>query len=172
LEEEEELFKFKSFYYLVKVGLGVGLNREGFTDRLKRTRLGRKIRFARLPSPRFPKPPAAIVGMLLILLSIYILGGGVYIQLEKTMLALIMSQDVVSIAYPRFDHQTSGEAYVVASLYIIGILGLFLSFLSTRYIYKPRYAHITLFIGLTLLVISFYVTWDILQAKAYGQKWP
>lgn len=107
-----------------------------------------------------------------ILLSVFLLAGGVFVQLEKTILAWAPSAGQVSVAYPSLYSQTTAESYLVGSLYLLGIIGLFLCFLSTRYVYKPRYAQIGLLGGLALVLISFYVSWDIMSAKLSGQTWP
>lgn len=138
----------------------------GSLERLKRTRLGRRVRFARFPSS-LGKPPPALLSAAAILFSVFLLAGGLFIQLEHTGLALTSS-----VAYPSLYGQTTAEGYIVGLLYILGIVGLLLCFLSTRYAYRPRYAHISLAGGLILLLISFYVSWDIMSAKMSGQTWP
>lgn len=140
--------------------------------RLKRTRIGRKVRFARLPSFHIERPSPIIYGLVSIVITVFLLAGGVFVQLEKTLLAWAPSGGQVSVAYPSLYSQTTAESYLVGSLYILGIAGLFMCFLGAKYMYKPRYSQISLLCGITLLLISFYISWDIMSAKMAGQTWP
>lgn len=143
-----------------------------FMGRLKRTRIGRRVRFARFPSFPIGRPSPLILTLASILVSIFLLAGGVFMQLETTPLAWAPSSGQVSVAYPSLYSQTTAESYVVGALYLFGITGLLLCYLSARYIYKPRYAQIALVGGVALVLICFYVSWDIMSAKLSGNTWP
>jgi len=147
-------------------------NAGGGLERLKRTRLGRRLRFARLRSSPLGRPSPLILSVASILFSVFLLAGGIFVQLEDTGLAWTPSASEVSVAWPSLYSQTTAEAYLVGSLYLLAIAGLFLCFLSAKYAYRPRYAHIGLLSGLVLLLISFYLSWDIMSAKMSGQTWP
>lgn len=149
-----------------------GRGSQGFYDRLRRTRLGRKIRFMRRPRIRFPRVPSALAVAALIAFSVFVMSGGVYVQIEKSGLALQIGERRISVIYPGLSAQTSGEAYLVASLLTLGMGGFLVCLLGVRYAYRARYARIVLFIGLSLIVVSFYLLWEIAQAKWKREPWP
>lgn len=149
-------------------------NREsqGFYERLKRTRLGRKIRFMRKPKIRIPGFSSTIVTFALLAIAIFVMSGGVYVQIENPGLALQTKQGTISVVYPSTSVQTSGEAYLVASLLCLGIGGLLACLLSLRYAFRAKYGRVALFLGLGLFLLSFYLLWDMTQAKLNREIWP
>jgi hypothetical protein len=154
--------------------MGSGRNRgfQAFFERLKRTRLGRKIRFMRKPKIGIPSFSSTLVTIILIAISIFIMSGGVYIQIEKTGLALQTKKGTISVVYPSTSVQTSGEAYLVASLLCLGIGGLLACLLSLRYAFRAKYGKIALFLGMGLVLLSFYILWEMTQAKLNREVWP
>lgn len=95
-----------------------------------------------------------IVALVLILISIFILGGGVYDILMQPLI-LLPTSTTTRFFYFGLRDQSLTESLVFMVLLTIGISGLYLSFRSSKLIYRPREASITLFISVALIIIAF-----------------
>ncbi len=104
-----------------------------------------RLREMRLPRVSV-KPPAIVTIVLLIAISIFLLAGGVY--------NIMMSPPIIGYSYGLQD-QSWFESIVAIILFAVGFAGVFVSYKSTRYAYKPRQAAMLLLIGVALLLTSF-----------------
>lgn len=95
-----------------------------------------------------------IVALVLILISIFILGGGVYDILMQPLI-LLPTSTTTRFFYFGLRDQSLTESLVFMVLLTIGISGLYLSFRSSKLIYRPREALIMLFISVALIITAF-----------------
>jgi len=92
------------------------------------------------------KPPTIVTIVFLIAISVFLLAGGVY--------NIMMGPPIIGYSYGLQD-QSWFESLVAIILFAAGFAGVFVSYKSTRYAYKPRQAAMLLLIGVALLLISF-----------------
>ena len=114
------------------------------------------------------KPSMLVIAVVAVAFSIFLLGGGVYNILEKSPMAFPLRERWI-FYYPYTVHeQFVLDSLIAMLLYVLGATGLWLTYQSTKYAYKPRQAFIFLLIGATLIVIAYlyieYVIWLKLSA--------
>ena len=112
-----------------------------------------KIREWRFPSISF-KPSNSLIAFLLVAISIFILGGGVYDIMEQPISVLPTPSNPI-FYYPGMTDQTFNESLIFILFLIMGVSGGYLSFRSTRRAYRPREAKMFLSIGVTMMIIAF-----------------
>jgi hypothetical protein len=95
-----------------------------------------------------------VVALVLILISIFILGGGMYDVIIQPLI-LLPTSTTTQFFYFGLRNQSLTESLVFMVLLTIGISGLYLSFRSSKLIYRPREASIMLFIGVALIITAF-----------------
>jgi hypothetical protein len=95
-----------------------------------------------------------VVALVLILISIFILGGGMYDVIIQPLI-LLPTSTTTQFFYFGLRNQSLTESLVFMVLLTIGISGLYLSFRSSKLIYRPREASIMLFIGIALIITAF-----------------
>jgi hypothetical protein len=117
----------------------------------------RKIKEFRIPRVSQYQPSSAVIIILLIGFSIFILGGGVYNIMERP------SNEI--FFFPGLGGQFLNESLIFMLFLVMGMIGGLLAFRSTRYTYRPREAKMFLLIGLALLVVAFIGTEMILSLK-------
>jgi predicted MFS family arabinose efflux permease len=88
--------------------------------------------------------------------SIFILGGGIYNIMEKP-LAITPGAGQSWTFYVPYDinKQTLNESIIAMLLFVMGVAGYLVYYLSTRYVYSPRRAWILALIGMSMLIIAF-----------------
>ncbi|MFQ6076503.1 MAG: hypothetical protein ACE5Z5_10280 [Candidatus Bathyarchaeia archaeon] len=126
----------------------------GLVEKLRRSSLARMIRKIRLPQVSPTKPPSSVIVILMVLISIFILGGGVYNIMMKP-LALLPTPTYPIFFYFGLHEQMLSESLIFIFLLIIGVIGGYLAYRSTRYLYRPREAMIMMLIGVTMLFLAF-----------------
>ena len=95
-----------------------------------------------------------VVALVLILISIFILGGGMYDVIIQPLI-LLPTSTTTQFFYFGLRNQSLTESLVFMVLLTTGISGLYLSFRSSKLIYRPREASIMLFIGIALIITAF-----------------
>jgi len=98
------------------------------------------------------KPSTSVIIIITIALSIFILGGGVYDIMEQPM--AILPTPGNPGYYPDIAQQFLTESISFIFFLIIGISGGYISFISTRYAYRPREAKMFLAIGVLMLCVA------------------
>jgi len=112
------------------------------------------------------KPSMFVVAVLAVATSVFLLGGGVYDLLEKPLLAIISTGGRIVVYYPYdLNAQFLVESMIVMIAYAIGVVGLILTYQSTKYVYRPRQAFILLLVGCILIIISYIFTEQSLLAR-------
>lgn len=100
------------------------------------------------------KPSATVTIVLMIAVSVFLLAGGVYNIMMKP-LFLLPGPGFPIFYYYGLHEQTWSESLAAMILFLVGLAGVFVSYKSTRYAYKPRQAATWLLIGVALLIMSF-----------------
>ena len=141
----------------------------GLDSRLKRTKGYRwinSIKDSKIPSLI---PSSSLTIIILLMFSIFILGGGIYNIMEKPF-AIIPGPSRSWTFYVPYDinRQTLNESILAMLLFLMGIAGYFTYYLSTRYVYSPRRAWIIALIGISVLVIAFVGSQYSLDLKVPG----
>jgi hypothetical protein len=123
-------------------------------DRLKYSGIGRRLTRLNIPRVGLFKPSTMLLTGIIIAVSIFILGGGVFDLLEHPLALLPTSSGNWLFIYPGLYSQTLNESVFSMFLLTLGIAGTFICYRSTRYAFKPRQATILLLLGTVLIVIS------------------
>ncbi|UCH37804.1 MAG: hypothetical protein JSV76_01105 [Candidatus Bathyarchaeota archaeon] len=113
------------------------------------SKLVKRIRELRVPSFTF-KPSTTMITLVLIVVVLFILGGGVYNVLERPLSVLPTPQNPVWY-FQGMTAQTLNESLIFALFLTIGIAGGYIAFISTRRIYRPREARLYLAIGISMI---------------------
>ncbi len=95
-----------------------------------------------------------VLALVLILISIFILGGGMYDVIMRPLI-LLPTSTTTQFFYFGLRDQSLTESLVFMVLLTIGVSGLYLSSRSSKLIYRPREASIMLFIGVALIITAF-----------------
>lgn len=103
------------------------------------------------------KPSVMAIALILVAASVFFLGGGVYDLLEKPLIAVFQSGGTIISFLPyRLNEQFLFESISAMIFYVIGVVGLLLTYQSTKYAYRPRQAYILLLVG-CVLILSAYI---------------
>jgi len=102
----------------------------------------------------FSRPSLSLITLVLLTITVFILGGGVYDVLE-TPLAVLPTPGNPIFYYPGLTEQLLNESIIFILFLIMGIAGGYLAYRSTRYAYRPREARMFLLIGLALMIVAF-----------------
>jgi len=112
------------------------------------------------------KPSIFVIAALAVAASIFLLGGGVYDLLEKPLVAIISSGGRIIVYYPyALNEQFLVESMIIMITYAMGVVGLILTYQSTKYVYRPRQAFILLLVGCVLIVVSYIFAEQSLLAR-------
>ena len=109
------------------------------------------------------RPSRSLIAALIIGISIFLLGGGIYdIFMEPLAVLPVGAGRFLFYSPDRINEQLLVGSIGVMILYALGSLGLILIYHSTRYIRNQRHAFILMGIGAGLLLISFVMVESIL----------
>ena len=86
--------------------------------------------------------------------SIFLLGGGIYDIVEQPIIAFMSGGRIIPYYPEELNEQLVGESVATMILYFLGIMGLILTYQSTKYAYNPREAYTMMIIGLLLFAIG------------------
>jgi hypothetical protein len=123
-----------------------------------------RMKNIRLPSFTKIKPSTSLITVIFIALSIFILGGGLYVILEGPM-AFLPSATRPIFYYPGIAEQTASESLYFIFFLTMGVSGGFLSIWSTRFAYRPREAKIMLLVGVLMIGLALFGSEWILFLK-------
>ena len=128
---------------------------------IRRRWVYRKIRFFYAPRLRILKPPLFILIIALVMVTIFLLGGGVFDVVEKNVPTIVPSPSSSASSqqwtfFVRYlSGQTLTESVYSMIFYAVGVAGFYLVFRSTRYAYRRRQAWILLSVGLCMVIMAF-----------------
>jgi len=102
------------------------------------------------------KPSIFVIAVIVVATSVFLLGGGVYDILEKPLVAVVQTGGRIIVFYPyAISEQLLLESIVVMTGYAIGVVGLLLTYQSTKYAYRPRQAYMLLLVGCVLIITAY-----------------
>ena len=102
------------------------------------------------------KPSLFLIAVVAVAVSIFFLGGGLYDLLEKPLVAAFASGGRIIFYYPYgINEQFVAESLFVMIVYAIAVVGLLLTYESTKYAYRPRQAFMLLLIGCTFVFVAY-----------------
>jgi len=108
-------------------------------------------------------PPRSLIAAIVIGISIFLLGGGIYdIFMEPLAVLPVGAGRFLAYIPYRINEQLLVGSIGVMILYALGSLGLILIYYSTRYVHNQRHASILIGVGVGLLLISFIMVESIL----------
>jgi len=128
--------------------------------------VAKKLKKFRVPSVSY-RPSNSMIALIIVLVSIFILGGGVYDIMQKPISVLPTPSNPV-FYYSGLSDQTLNESMIFILFLIIGISGGYISFRSTRHAYRPREAKMFIAIGVTMLIVAFIGCETIMALKGVG----
>jgi len=109
------------------------------------------------------RPPRSLIAAIIIGISIFLLGGGIYdIFMEPLAVLPVGAGRFLAYIPYRINEQLLVGSIGVMILYALGALGLILIYYSTRYMHNQRHASILMGVGAGLLLISFIMVESIL----------
>jgi hypothetical protein len=100
-------------------------------------------------------PSSFTIAILIMGLSIFFLGGGVYDIINQPRAILSLGSSFLAYIPYQIHEQLLMGSIGVMILYILGTAGLLLIYRSTRYMRNPNQVSLVLRIGIILLLISF-----------------
>jgi len=132
-------------------------------------------RFIRKPRLKLRLPQLGMVRMpskwilFAIILGVYyfVVSGSIYTLTYVPAPLGQSSGGQILLLAPRLHQQFIIEGIVGGSFYFLGFLGFYLAYQSTRHIYRPRYAQMTLAAGWLLILISFMGCQWLITLKIY-----
>jgi hypothetical protein len=110
------------------------------------------------------KPSILIIAILVVAVSVFLLGGGIYDLLVQP-LSVIPYGGGVIFFYPGLNYQVVYESIGVMIVYAIGAGGMLLLYQSTKYAYKPRQAFMILLVGVVLVLVAYFYFENLLSSK-------
>jgi len=114
------------------------------------------------------KPSIWIIGGAIIVISIFLLGGGIYDIIERPVIIGGWQGRILTF-YPRgINEQFLGESIFVIILYALGAGGLILTYQSTKYVYRPRQAYLMLIMGVSIVALTYILIELSLKQKIGG----
>jgi hypothetical protein len=122
--------------------------------KLKRSlnNLAFKMSFIKL-APGSSRPLLPVAEVVIVGFTIFVLAGGLFV-LSQPVQGLLNVQQGLQWVFPGdVNNQTYIEAVFSALVYILGFIGVYMMFMSTRYVYRPKRAYGYLAFGMMLAVI-------------------
>ncbi len=145
----------------------------GFGDRfykLKRSlnNLAFKMSFVKL-TPGSSRPLLPVASFLILGFTIFILGGGLFVAVGAGgagVQGLLNVQQGLAFVVPGdVNNQTPQEFILASLLYALGVVGLYMLFLSTRNAYRPSKAYSFMILGVTLTIVFIGTAYFVLYQK-------
>jgi hypothetical protein len=110
------------------------------------------------------KPSLLLVGVAVVAVSIFLLGGGIYDLLSQPQSALFLNNRII-VFYPSLSDQLLVGSLLIMIFGAIGFTGFLIAYRSTKYAYNPRQAYRFLLVGVALLIISYVLIENGLLSK-------
>jgi len=113
------------------------------------------------------RPSNLIIPVVAIGFAVFLLGGGLYDIIVQPLPAVYYGGRFLFL-YPQLSEQFIGDSIVAMTVYALGIIGLLSVYQSTKYVYKPRQAYMTMLIGVVLLMLAYIFLEASIQIKISG----
>lgn len=127
--------------------------------------LGYRFRAMGVPQARAMKPSTTLLIAAMLIFVTFILAGGIFDILERPLALLPRGSGWTFVYRGSIGLQTLNESILAGLLYFLGVLGLYLLLRSTRLVYNPRHAYLTLILGLMITLIAVYYSTSFLASK-------
>jgi ABC-type branched-subunit amino acid transport system substrate-binding protein len=101
---------------------------------------------------------------------VFVLSGGIFDILEKPLALMPRGSGWTFVYRGSLNVQTLNESVLSGILYFIGVLGFYLLLRSTRQVYNPRQAYLTLILGLMVALIAVFAFMVMAGSIASAQK--
>ena len=108
---------------------------------------------------------SSYAGVAMIIMIVFILGGGIYDIIERPGSTVVTSSGTYSSISPYAGEQTINESIVSMFLYASGFAGLYLIYKSTQVMYDKSKANLNLTFGVSLALIGFVGAYVLLALK-------
>ena len=122
--------------------------------KLKRSlnNLAFRMSFIRL-APGSSRPLLPIAEFVIVGFTIFVLAGGLFVLTQGGQ-GLLNRSSGLTFVYPNdINNQTTEEAVFATLVYVLGFIGIYMMFMSTRYAYRPKRAYGFLAFGMMLALI-------------------
>jgi hypothetical protein len=114
------------------------------------------------------RPSTFIWSVVVLAVAVFLFGGGLYDIIVQPLPAVYYSGTFL-LVYPQLTEQFLADSMVAMTLYTFGIVGLVLTYQSTKYAYKPRQGYLMLLVGLVLIFIAYIFLEVTIQLKVSGR---
>lgn len=111
------------------------------------------------------KPSGKIIVIVALIVTIFILGGGIYNLIYKPPPGARWMGRYLFYRRYWLSEQTLNESLTVMIFYALGTLGMILTYQSTRYTSSPRRAYATLALGIALFILGYALTEVLYRMK-------
>jgi hypothetical protein len=102
------------------------------------------------------QPSSFTISMITLAFTIFLFGGGLWTIINyATIQPSVYVQGKFYFLYPGLGNQFVSDTVIAVALYAMGFIGVLAIYQSTKYVYKPRQAYMTLIIGVTLLLLAY-----------------
>ncbi len=110
------------------------------------------------------KPSIYVVAGIIVGVSIFLLGGGVFDVLEKPLVAIPLGSKIIFF-YPGITNQSILDSAIAMLTYFFGVMGILLMYQSTKYAFKARQAYILLLLGAVFILIAYVIMENLIWFK-------
>ncbi len=136
--------------------------------KLKRSlnNLAFRMSFIKL-APGSSRPLLPIASFLILGFTIFVLAGGLFVLVGAGQGAggLLNRPTGLQFVYPDINNQTPQEGVLAFLLYSLGIVGLYMMFMSTRNAYRPNRAYGMLALGVIMTFVFIAIAYFVLTDK-------
>jgi hypothetical protein len=113
------------------------------------------------------KPSTLILSAIAIGIAVFLFGGGLYTVIMKPLPSVYYGGRFLFL-YPQLSEQFVTDSVIAMILYSLGVVGLILTYQSTKYAYKPRQAYMMFVVGAILLFIAYILIETTINIKLRG----
>jgi hypothetical protein len=113
------------------------------------------------------KPSTLILSAVAIGVAVFLFGGGLYTIIMKPLPSVYYGGRFLFL-YPQLSEQFVTDSVIAMILYSLGVVGLILTYQSTKFAYKPRQAYMMFVVGAILLFIAYILIETTINIKLRG----
>lgn len=113
------------------------------------------------------KPSTLILSAIAIAIAVFLFGGGLYTIIMKPLPSVYYGGRFLFL-YPQLSEQFVTDSVIAMILYSLGVIGLILTYQSTKYAYKPRQAYMMFVVGTVLIFTAYILLETTINIKLSG----
>ncbi len=95
-----------------------------------------------------------LIPTLVIAFAVFLFAGGIYDLIQRPVAAVYYNNKFLFLN-PYLSEQFVDDTVIAVILYSLGVIGLMVTYQSTKYVYKPRQAYMMLLMGLVLMLMAY-----------------